>query len=1020
MAAPEIVETLVARFDRNRELYCGSGYNETQLRREFLDPFFEALGWDVDNKRGVSPLYQDVVHEYGTEVEGSQKTADYAFRVGEKVKFFVEAKKPGTRLKDDAGPALQLRRYAYSAGLPLSILTDFEEFAAYDGRVPPKKADAASRARVMYFTYDRYVEAWEEIAAVFSREAVWSGAFDTYAEKTRGGKAEPVDKAFLKLLEGWRDELARNVANRNREKDLDKYELSAAVQAILDRIIFLRVAEDRGIEDRGRLEALRTGEAVYGRLMDLCLEADDVYNSGLFHFRDEKGRATSRDELTPTLHVDDATLRKIIRELSDSPYEFGVVPVEILGQVYEQFLGKTIWLDGRGVHIDYKPEVRKAKGVYYTPQYIVEYIVKNTVGELLKGCKRPKDAAKLKILDPACGSGSFLLGAYQHLVNWHLEWYVKDGPAKHEGKVVATPGPGPVSWRLTAAAKKDILVNNLFGVDIDPQACEVTKLSLLLKALEGESRESVGAQTKFLRERILPDLGDNVKCGNSLIGSDYFEGGQTSMSVPQDEEERRRVNPFDWEVEFPKIMKAGGFDAVIGNPPYVRLQTLRDAGIDKLDYYKKGFSAARSGNYDIYVLFIERGLGLLVKKGLLGFIVPHKFFNAQYGEPIRTLIAEGRNLFKTVHFGVQQVFEGATTYTCIIVLKKTPTNTPRYIRVLNIQDWLKGKIFEDFEIPAESITGNEWNFVSEDKRRIIEKIGSSGVPLNEITRKIFVGLQTSADKVYVLEFIAERDGTLIAYSEALGEEVELEKGILKPFLMGRDVRRYRDLEARKYVIFPYSIEGAKAELMPKDFISDMFPLAWAYIEKNKKYLEDREKGKMKGENFYAYIYPKNLSEFEQEKIVTPYMANKPDMSYDGGGFLYHTTKVYSVIFKVDVKENPLFFLGILNSKLLWFFIKANSTTFRGDYLVFATEFLGDFPVVKIDCSNPTDVARHDKMVALVEEMLELHKRLAAAKAPADKKRIQRAIAATDRKIDALVYELYGLTDEERRIVEGAK
>jgi len=533
MAIPEIVENLVARFARNRDLYCGSGYKETQLRREFLDPFFEALGWDVDNKRGASPLYQDVVHEYGTDVEGSQKTADYAFRVGEKVKFFAEAKKPGTRLKDDPTPALQLRRYAYSASLALSILTDFEEFAVYDGRVPPKKADAASHARVLYFTYDEYPERWEEIAAVFSRDAVWRGDFDKYAEKAIGGKHEPVDKAFLKLLERWRDELARNVANRNREKELDKYELSGAVQAVLDRVIFLRVAEDRGIEGRSRLEALMTGENVYGRLVELFLEADDVYNSGLFHFREEKRRATARDELTPTLRVDDAVLRKILRELAESPYEFGVVPVEILGQVYEQFLGKTIWLDGRGVHIDYKPEVRKAKGVYYTPQYIVEYIVKNTVGELLKGCKTPTEAAKLKILDPACGSGSFLLGAYQHLINWHLEWYVNDGPAKHEGRLVATAGPGPASWRLTAAAKKDILLNNIYGVDIDPQAVEVTKLSLLLKALEGESRESVGAQTKFLRERILPDLGDNIKCGNSLIGSDYFdvEVGQTLLSV---------------------------------------------------------------------------------------------------------------------------------------------------------------------------------------------------------------------------------------------------------------------------------------------------------------------------------------------------------------------------------------------------------------------------------------------------------------------------------------------------------
>ena len=1000
MAAPSKVKELVERFDRNKDVYCGSGFNETQLRREFVDPLFEALGWDVDNKRGVSPLYQDVVHEYGTEVEGSQKTADYAFRVGEKVKFFVEAKKPGTRLKDDAGPALQLRRYAYSAGLPLSILTDFEEFAAYDGRVPPKKADAASRARVMYFTYDQYVDAWEEIAAVFSRDAVWSGAFDTYADENRGGKAEPVDKAFLKLLEHWRDELARNVANRNREKDLDKYELSAAVQAILDRVIFLRVAEDRGIEGRGRLEALRTGEGVYAGLMALCLEADDVYNSGLFHFRDEKGRATSRDELTPTLHVDDAILRKIIRELSESPYEFGVVPVEILGQVYEQFLGKTIWLDGRGVHIDYKPEVRKAKGVYYTPQYIVEYIVKNTVGELLKGCKSPKDAAKLKILDPACGSGSFLLGAYQHLINWHLEWYVDDDPARYEGMVVATPGPGPVSWRLTADAKKDILVNNLFGVDIDPQAVEVTKLSLLLKALEGESRESVGAQTKFLRERILPDLAGNVKCGNSLIGSDYwdFARGKTvglsplsERSFEITEEERRRVNPFDWEVEFAEIMKAGGFDAVIGNPPYVSQLGISEHKDYLVDHYETFSPTA-----DLYVCFIEKALGLTKQGGRFSFIVSNKWMRASYGAKTREFLTRKYEIERVVDFGLG-VFEGATTRPAVLIIKNSGqgTNSFEYAQMPEPKPL---DLFSQIETAKHVVEatdlkpGAPWGLTDARTQAVLKKLSQTRVTLEKyIEGKVLRGVITGFNKAFIIDN---------EVYESLVKADKKSEEIIVPFVVGNDVRRYY-IEANSRFLILTKI-GTEINRYP------------AVFEHLKEYQKQLEKRWDKGDYWWEFRACDYYGEFLKPRIIFADIAKEPRFGIADAG-------VYAVNTVYMLPTPDLYLLGLLNSSLLWFVItntgaKLESKTGKPHYRFFK-QTVDNLPIRPIDFNDPADVARHDKMVALVEEMLALHKRLAAAKSDADKNMLARAIKTTDRKIDTLVYELYGLTDEEIRIVE---
>jgi hypothetical protein len=418
MGAPDAIARLVERFDRNQSAYLNPAYNETQLRREFLDPFFRALGWDVDNAAGHAEQYKEVVHEDAIKVGISTRAPDYSFRVGGQRKFFVEAKKPAVNLKDDSAPAYQLRRYAWSGKLPLSVLSDFQEFVVYDCRVKPAPADRASTARTLYVPYTHYEERWDEIAGVFSREAVYQGSFDKYAESTKAkkGTAE-VDKAFLSEIESWRDALARNIALRN--PSLSQRELNYAVQATIDRIIFLRICEDRAIEPYGRLQGLLNGGGTYGRLKALFIEADARYDSGLFHFSDEKGREGIADRLTPNLAIDDKPLKDIIRRLyyPESPYEFSVLPADILGQVYEQFLGKVIRLTaGHRAVVEDKPEVKKAGGVYYTPTYIVDYIVEHTVGRLLEG-KTPKQAAELRVLDPACGSGSFLIGAYQRLLD---------------------------------------------------------------------------------------------------------------------------------------------------------------------------------------------------------------------------------------------------------------------------------------------------------------------------------------------------------------------------------------------------------------------------------------------------------------------------------------------------------------------------------------------------------------------------------------------------------------------------
>jgi hypothetical protein len=1016
--APKPIIDLIERFERNVESYHNTTYNETQVRQEFINPFFEALGWDITNKAGHAEAYKDVIHEDAIKIGSATKAPDYCFRIGGARKFFLEAKKPSVSIKDDLSPAYQLRRYAWSAKLPLSILTDFEEFAVYDSRITPRPNDKPSVGRLLYLTYKEYTTRWEEIASIFSKDAVLKGSFDKFALSRKGKRGtSEVDAEFLTEIETWRNSLAHNLALRNPK--LTVGDLNFSVQRTIDRIIFLRMCEDRGIEPYGQLQSLLNGENTYDRLRHFYVLADDRYNSGIFHFKPEKGRAESPDELTPSLTIDDKVLKDIIRRLyyPESPYEFSVLSADILGNVYEQFLGKVIRLTtGHRAVIEEKPEVKKAGGVYYTPAHIVEYIVKNTVGKLCED-KTPKQIAKLKFLDPACGSGSFLIGAYSHLLSYHRDWYVKDGHEKHTKEIYQGAGG---QWFLTTQEKKRILLNNIYGVDIDSQAVEVTKLSLLLKVLEGENQDSLTRQLKMWRERALPDLGNNIKCGNSLIGPDYFSG-----QLLPDEDEMRRVNPFNWKAEFQEIMKVGGFDAVIGNPPYVRIQAMKEWAPLEVELYKQHYSAAGKGSYDIYVVFVEKGFQLLNKTGRLGFILPHKFFNAQYGEPLRKLISQGRHLAEVVHFGDQQVFTGATTYTCLLFLEKRGTPEAEIQKVKNLEIWknaIVGAIHElplltsteTGHLPAKAITAAPWNFTVGGKSALFEKLSAMQVRLGNLAH-IFVGTQTSADDVYVLDECRYTKNHLIGISKSLGKEVRVEASCTKPFLRGKDIRRYEFPETNACLICPYEITKDDCRLFTAPEIQSKFPLAMSYLEANKEALMKREKGKFNGQNWYAFGYPKSMPLFQKPKIVVPDYNNVASFTFDSHGNFYKTG--YGVILK-DTLLSPMYVLGLLNSPLLFKYLLSIGTSLRGGYVRFWTQFIEQLPIRAIDFSDPSDKARHDKMVSLVERMLDLHKRLSAAKTPDDKTRLQRQIDATDKEIDQLVYKLYGLTEEEIGIVEG--
>ncbi len=1044
MSVPQELLELVDRFNTNREAYRSGQYNETQLRREFIDPLFQILGWDVNNEKGYAEAYKDVIHEDSIKVGGVTKAPDYCFRIGGARKFFVETKKPSVNLKDDISPAFQLRRYAWSAKLPLSILTDFEEFVVYDCRAKPDKSDKASTARILYLTSSEYAHRWDEISQVFSRDAVLKGSFDRYAESTKVKKGTAsVDDAFLKEIESWRDVLARSLALRN--PDLNQHDLNFSVQRTIDRIVFLRICEDRGMEQYGRLMSLQNGDRVYARLREMFHRADERYNSGLFHFQKDKGRTESPDTLTLNLAIDDSTLKSIIKNLyyPDSPYEFSVISADILGQVYEQFLGKVIRLTaGHRAVVEEKPEVRKAGGVYYTPTYIVDYIVKNTVGKLLgyelqnsehvkipisKGGKgvvkspltkgemgvvnpgiqnlssaqigdpkskfqNPKQVSKLKILDPACGSGSFLLGAYQYLLDWHRDWYVANDPEKWAtGRSPAlyqvsdsNPPQSPFvkggqrgitgNWRLTAAERKRILLNNIYGVDIDPQAVEVTKLSLLLKVLEGESEQTIVRQLKMFHERALPDLGNNIKCGNSLINTDFYHTPQTALSPSwrgimgeASDEERYRINPFDWDKEFPEIMQAGGFDVVIGNPPYVVLGN---------DIFSK-VSLAYLNSYpvahyktDLFHLFIQKGIDLLKVNGLLGYITPNTWFTLQFTKELRKYVLTKTAIQEIDIFG-HKVFQNTDVHTGLIFLMKSVPESTHEIAVKKLPTVFN---FEYLNQPANSICCQVDWLNAPEFRFEIRQTGKEGILVKNILSKF-----------PTLEDVARASLGCQAYNSSKHTQEQIKNRVF------------------------HATKKLSAEYLPELAGNDIG-----------RYIIERKKGEWIKYGPWLHDY-RSVDWLTGPRILIREIAGKRPYRICAC-YTEETYCNYKTILNVNPSSSTnismKYMLGILNSRLLSFLYPLVSNKIVAQsFPRLSVRDVKRLPIRNINFSDHDDKVNHDRMVALVNQMLELHKQLASAKTDHDKTVIQRHIDATDRQIDQLVYELYELTEEEIKIVE---
>jgi len=956
-SAYSTIEKLVNDFKNNERHYLATDYSESQARLDFIDKLFIALGWDVNHEHQKNPYEQEVKVERRVKDKEAQKRADYAFFLEPNYrdpKFYVEAKKPSRSL-DNPYDYFQAIRYGWNAQTPLVVLTDFEEFHILDSRFKPNIKYTKER-KVLSFHYSDYLdeEKFAKLYYLFSREAVGNGSIEKFAEtmpKPRGkavqkglfpGSYQSIDESFLTELDEIRNTLARSFKKKNPA--LTSEELTEATQRTIDRLVFIRFLEDMLIEGEHHISNYGDKGTAWGDFIADCRSLNAKYNGIVFkeHFIDRLPPSKGGSVIAP----DDKDFADICEELShvNSPYNFNSIPIHILGSIYERFLGKVVHATDKRVTIEEKPEVRKAGGVYYTPQYIVQYIVNNTVGKLIEG-KTPTEISKLRFADISCGSGSFLITVYDTLLRYYSRYYQEHAKeAKTDGCIFSNG-----LWVLSLKQKRHILLNNVYGVDIDHQAVEVTQLSLYLKLLEDETLATANEMQALFKEKILPDLSKNIICGNSLIGTEIREGNMFP------DEEEKKINAMNFDDTFSEIANEGGFDVIVGNPPYGA--ELNDTTRQYLIQHYK----FQNYQLDTTFLFVEKAIRLLKNKADLGYIIPNTWLQNLLQKNLRNFIFRNLVINEIVHY-TNKVFKQATVDTEIILLKNVqPHNNNIKITIANAENTTSTHLIEQ----------EKW-------------IINDGKPVNILEKPEY-------------NLIANK---FLAF-EVLDNVSKITQGC-KPFQVGKGKPKQTKqiLDEKPFVANVKKDETFRPLLRGSNI--NRYTINW-----NEDYWI----------SFGDWLAePRYSANYDLEKIVIRQTGDSLIATLDLDKFIVRDN-LYTIIIASKF-INLKYILALINSKLLNWYYQNIINPERGEALAQVKRgHIAQLPIKDIDSTNVIEKKKHNEIVMYVEELLHTKSRIKESITDKDRTFYYNKCNTLDRQIDRLVYELYGLTEEEIKIVE---
>ena len=773
----------------------------------------------------------------------------------------------------------------------------------------------------------------------------------------------PVGEVLLSHLDLVRDLLARRMIQEHHM--VTDPDLNYRVVSTLLQLLFLKTGQECRFVEPGTLAALERCDGIAKRMECVCSDAG--LSPEIFF---EKGSEDLR--IIPPLS--DMPLREIIQrlEISDFPSPLTRLPLEEFAAVMEYFLGSRM-------HVDEGYQVKRVgkSALLYTgtvdvpPQRIIEYIASLATGKITDGSMM-SDTPSGRVLDPACGAGLFLLAAYRLLT---------------QKKTRAHDYPDP-----TGTILREILCRSVVGTDIDPESVSAARFVLLLAFIEENRQFCRNNPTTDQVRKICACLAKNIRCGNSLIAPDYFTGKPV---FPFNVDERRKVNPFDWKTAFPEIMDKGGFDAVIGAPPPYRPLVVKT----REDYFQIHYNVY-SESAGLYGYFIEKGLALLKPSGIMSVLVPGTFLRSQHARPLRRLLLT-RQLGQIACTGRTRVLPGGEAMMYSLTLHNRPPEKPFIVSpVWNSSEFPKVIFFgkDDFMLDQRVFDDGGWKLNDTRIAKILKKVQEIGTPLDQyVMGKIDFGRHMIRNNPLVVDQ---------ATKSQLTKKAWWCRRFFIPLLRPANIRRYVPESPDRFVLV---IRDNRDLRTCRALITNMEKMV-----RNK----DRKSGvKECKENLnpVSDVITIPLSfEFEENrpKIIFSEYQQDPAFCFDVGG----TYEISSTLLAIN--RNDLFLAGILNSSLGRFIITHTCPiTERGYHTSPAA--LGKLPIYVIDFDNPDDKVRHDRMVALVTGMLDLHKHLSLAKTDQEKRLIQQEIDSTEKQIDSLVYGIYGLSVDEIAVVEGS-
>lgn len=878
---------------------------------------------------------------------------------------------------------------------------------------------------------------------------------------------DQITKELYKDYSEFKRVLFADIVEHN--PDYDKLLLFKKTQKLLDRLLFIFFAEDCGllppnsimqiIDQWEKLKEMDEYRPLYDRVKKYFGYMNTGYQGKKYEIFAYNGGLFKPDEVLDNIIISDEPLVEHTKRLSTYDFE-SEVDVNILGHIFENSLSEIeeVTLQIKEATL---PSVeskttskRKQDGVFYTPQYITKYIVENTVGRLcaekkselgivdeeyFSDKKRQKETRKrlmeqlqqyrewllqITICDPACGSGAFLNAALQFLMNEHR--LIDEMEAKVTGASI-----------VFQDVENSILENNLFGVDINEESVEIAQLALWLRTAKPH--------------RKLNTLNQNIKCGNSLISDPAIAGDKA----------------FNWQEQFPKVFEKGGFDVVIGNPPFLRVQGLRENFEKESKYYEQHYASATE-RFDFYVLFVERAFSLLNHNGLMSFILPHKFINASFGIGIRKFIYDNKALKFLIHFGADQVFEDASVYTCLIGLSKCENREFEFAKIAPKE--LNNSI-EIENIPEDHLSDSKnWIISSGSDSVVLDKINKMPFRVRDVFKGILQGIVSGDNKAFYLYDCIEKENYIEGFSQVSNSRIIIERDICKPIFTGKTISRYNLIDKKEFLIYPYHLQSEKTVFYNEIELEKNFPKCFDYFQSIKERLENRGTASMSYPIWYALWNARSIQNLSAKKIFTPDICFGSSMCFDEVGRLHNDTS-YGLILKEPCDEIYKAYLAIFNSKITWYFLTKTGTELRGGYFRFKTKYLEPFPLP--DLYSMENKVYADGLSVLAEQMLSLNAQLQQKRSRflrrlqenfegvkitgtletfdtlpfADflkelkKQKIKltlpqqdewedyfgqyksecnsfsEKIAETDRKIDGMVYELYELTEEEIKVVE---